>query len=207
MAAQPQYEPRFTVAEYLELDRESVEKLEYADGEIVAMTGASRNHAVITSNLHRVLGNQLLETNCLVFSSDMRVKVDDSTVSYRYPDVTVVCGEERYTDENPPSLLNPTVIVEVLSESTQAADRGAKLKEYRAIPSVQAYVLVAQDKPQVEYYLRNPDGGKWWYDDETDLDASVALPNPACKLALAKVYRKVSLESGETDGASADTPE
>jgi Uma2 family endonuclease len=190
MVTLPKGEPYYTVEEYLEMDRNSDEKLEYVDGEIVAMTGASDAHAIITMNIGRVLGNQLLETNCIVRSSDMRIHIPTQN-KYRYPDLTVTCDEAEFVDTKPESLLNPTVIVEVLSPSTQATDRGPKVDEYQNVPSLQAYVLVAQDRPWVAYFMRNPQGG-WWYDTVEDMAATVVLENPSCELALAEVYRKVT---------------
>jgi Uma2 family endonuclease len=191
MVVQPKGERRYTVEEYLEMDRESDEKLEYVDGQIIAMTGASRNHNVIAGNVLTLFNTLLRDAPCIASPGDMRVRVEDSAVHYRYPDVTVVCGEERYTDENPPSLLNPTLIVEVLFPSTQATDRGPKVDEYQRIPSLQVYLMVAQDRPWVVALVRNSEG-RWWYETVEDMGAKVVLPNPACELPLTEVYRKVS---------------
>lgn len=188
--ALPQYdEPYVTVEEYLAFEQNAETKHEYASGEILAMSGASRNHNIITGNLLTVLNTQLRDSDCVVFPGDMRVHVANVN-SFRYPDVAVVCGEEHYTEDNPPSLLNPTVIVEVLSPSTEIVDRVAKLAEYRAMPSVQAYLLVSQAKPQVEAYLRVSDS-EWRLLDKTRLDVELTLTNPACVVSLADVYRKV----------------
>ena len=127
--------PSFTPAEYLALERAADAKSEYLDGEIVAMTGGSRAHSLIAANLVRELGNALRERPCEVYGSDLRVSVALAGL-YAYPDVTVVCGQPTFTDDERDTLENPTVIVEVLSPSTEGLDRGAKFTRYRRLPSL-----------------------------------------------------------------------
>jgi Uma2 family endonuclease len=192
--ALPQSQDTYTVEEYLAFEREAEFKHEYADGEIVAMTGASNNHNLVTANLIIAFGNALRDSPCTVRPSDMRIHLAQSK-RFRYPDVSITCEEPQFDDNNPPSLLNPTVIIEVLSPSTEIIDRNTKLDEYRAIPSLQAYLLVSQDEAKVEYYLRDPNSPDWRYNAVTDMTGSVTLPNPACTLTLAEVYRKVTFET------------
>src|SRR5262249_52342736 len=143
MSSQPVH--YFTVEEYLKLEREASYKSEYLDGEIFAMAGASRRHNLISINAGSSLNAQLAERECEVYVSDMRVRVE-ATNLLTYPDVVVVCGEPRFHDEDADTLLNPTLIIEVLSKSTSRFDRGEKFEHYRAIESFVEYLLIAQDK-------------------------------------------------------------
>lgn len=145
--------PHFTPQEYLTLERKSPTRNEYFRGEIFAMAGASREHSLIGANITREVGNQILDRPCESYSNDMRVRVD-ATGLYTYPDVVVVCGEPEFQDREVDTLLNPTVIFEVLSESTEAYDRGVKFGHYRKIPSLREYVMVSQDRMLVERYTR-----------------------------------------------------
>ena len=179
----------FTPAEYLAMERQSSEKHEYAFGEIFAMTGASARHVAIVSNLVRVLGNQLLQHPCQVYSSDLRLCVDAS-YRYTYPDVTVVCGQPRFVDNQFDTLLNPDLIVEVLSESTRNYDRGDKFQQYRGIPSFREYLLVDQERVHVERYSKQSDGT--WSLWETDaIGDAVRLDSVGARLELAEIYLKI----------------
>jgi len=178
----------YSPEDYLAQERIAEHKSEFMDGRIYAMTGASRAHNLITVNLARSLGNQLLNRPCEAYISDMRVKAADAH-SYRYPDVAVVCGRPEFEDEHADTLLNPTLLIEVLSPSTEAGDRGEKFVEYRCIPSLKQYILVEQDKPRIERYERQRDG--WLLTETAGLDATVSLDAVGCVLALAEVYDKV----------------
>jgi Uma2 family endonuclease len=149
--------PRYTPEQYLDIERAADYKSEYFDGEIFAMAGASEEHNTITFNLSGALVPQLRGTGCRGYAGDMRVKVDASGL-YTYPDVVVVCGERHFTDDHLDTLTNPTLIVEVLSPSTEGYDRGQKFANYRRIPSLETYVLVAQDRAHIEKFERRPDG-------------------------------------------------
>ncbi len=149
---------RFTPEQYLALERKAAFKSEYFDGCIRAMAGASRAHNLIALNLGSEIRSQLRDRPCETYVSDMRVRTGPSGL-YTYPDVVVVCGEPRFEDDELDTLLNPTVIVEVLSPSTEAADRGRKFASYRRLASLQEYVLVAQDRACVERYTRQ--GDEW----------------------------------------------
>jgi Uma2 family endonuclease len=177
-----------TPEEYLAQERKAEYKSEYVAGQILAMSGVSREHSLITGNIARVLGSQLLDRPCEVHASDMRVKVPARGM-YTYPDVVVVCGDARFEDEQVDTLLNPTVIVEVLSPSTEAYDRGAKFAYYRQLPSLQDYLLVSQFQMLIEHFTREEEG--WLLTETTDPGEVVQLPSIACELPVAEVYRKV----------------
>jgi len=179
---------RLTIAEYLEMELASEEKHEFYDGEIYAMGGASFSHALVAGNVARQLGAQLSRKPCRVLSSDLRVKVSRSGL-YTYPDVVVVCGVPSL-EQPGDTLSNPTLIVEVLSESTERKDRGWKFEQYRTIESLVEYLLVSQDTPRLELFSREPDG-RWIYAAENRLEAVVLLGSIECELRLADVYEKV----------------
>ena len=188
---------RYTPAEYLALERAAEFKSEYFKGEIFAMAGATRQHCRISANVVIETGDQLRETPCEAFGSDMRVMVS-ATGLYTYPDVTIACGELRFEDEQVDTLLNPKVIFEVLSESTEAYDRGKKFDHYRQIATLTEYVLISQSEPLVERYVRQPDGS-WRLTVLKGLDAMLELETVPCRLRLADMYFKVSFESEEKE--------
>src|SRR5947209_59661 len=171
MASLPK--PRFTPQEYLAREREAKYKSEYLYGDIVAMAGASEQHNLITTNIVRELSLQFKGRPCRAYASDMRVKVSDSGL-YTYPDVAAVCGEARFEDVKRDTLLNPTVIVEVLSESTEAYDRGDKFALYRGLETLTDYLLVAQDTVRVEHFVRQPEG-RWLLSEKTALPETVHI--------------------------------
>ena len=181
---------RLSPQEYLALERKAEFKSEYLRGEIFAMAGASPEHSVITVNVTVTLGTQLRDSPCTAYSSDMKVR--SSQEHYAYPDVTVVCGEAQFAGEEREVLLNPTLIVEVLSPSTEAWDRGGKFERYRARESLQEYLLVAQDRAHLERYDRQP-RGEWLLSVVDSLDGTLSLPSIGCQLELARVYHMVTL--------------
>ena len=180
---------RLTPEEYLAIERQAEHKSEYFSERMVMMAGASRKHNLIVGNLLRVLGNQLLDSSCNVYPSDMRVSVPQMMV-YTYPDVVVTCGEEDFSDSNVDILLNPIVIIEVLSKSTEAHDRGRKFEYYQQIPSLMAYVLVSQESYKIELYVRQTEH-LWLYSAHTNPEGTVTLEAIKCDLSLEDVYRKV----------------
>jgi len=180
-----------TPEQYLAQERQSGTKNEYFNGEIFAMAGASREHNQIAANLIRVLGNQLLERLCNVYASDMKVKIDKAR-KYTYPDVVVACQPERFEDEKRDVLLNPAVIIEILSDSTEAYDRGQKFLHYQLLNSLTAYLLVAQDTSRMEMFLRDKDHNSWTYSQFDHLDDNVQIDCIDCTLPLREVYRKVA---------------
>jgi Uma2 family endonuclease len=181
--------PRLSVEEYLAFERRSEEKHELLDGEVFAMTGASRQHNRIVFNLAGILYPQLRGRPCDAFVGDMRIRVD-ATGLYTYPDVVVVCGEPRFADAQVDTLLNPTVIFEVLSPSTEAYDRGKKFAHYRTLESLTELVLVAQERIEVEQYSRQP-GGKWLLQAVDRLEDKVTLSAIACEVPLAALYERI----------------
>jgi Uma2 family endonuclease len=181
-----------TPAEYLAFERQSDIKHEYFQGELFAMAGASRQHARIATNLAYLFVGQMKGRPCDVFSGDMRVKVS-ATGLYTYPDASVVCGRPRFADKEMDVLLNPTVIVEILSKSTEAYDRGGKFAQYRTLDSLLDYLLVSQDRPLIERFTRQPDGG-WLFTESAGLDAVMPIESIQCQLPLAEVYDRVELD-------------
>lgn len=180
---------RYTPEEYLALEREAPFKSEYHAGEIFAMAGASPAHNIIVANLLRELGNQLKGSPCIPFASDLRVKIE-RTGLYTYPDVTILCGEARFDDERRDTLLNPTVIVEVLSESTKNYDRGVKFAHYRSLASLKDYLIIDQETPHAELHRPQPDG-TWTIRDFDGLEMVVTLASINCEVKLAEIYEKI----------------
>jgi Uma2 family endonuclease len=191
MAAPPNV--RMTEAEYLAFDRASDVKHEYYRGEIFAMSGASRKHNVISGNTYASLHAQLRGRPCEKYQAEMRVRVARTRL-YTYPDITVVCGEPHFADNEFDTLLNPTLLVEVLSPSTERYDRGRKFQHYREIDSLREYVLIAQDQPRIERFLRQDDG-TWLLSDASGLEGRIELASIGCTLALADVYEQVTFEA------------
>ena len=186
MATEPS--PWLTPEEYLAFDRAAETKSEYLDGMLVAMSRATRNHILITVNIVRELSLQLRGRPCEVYVQDMRVRIAEGGV-YLYPDVVAVCGATEFEDDQFDVLLNPTLIVEVLSPSTEAYDRGLKFARYRRRTSLKEYVLVTHDRISVERYSRQ--GGQWLLTEATSLDDVMELPSVGCTLALRDVYDKI----------------
>jgi Uma2 family endonuclease len=185
-----QVKPRYTLEEYFELELASEERYEYFNGEVFCMSGVSANHAQIESNLNLNLRLALRERGCRVFPANMRIKVP-AALPYRYPDLAVVCDKPNYEKIGGiEALTNPTLLVEVLSPSTEAYDRGDKFTYYKSIQSFQEYLLVAQHRPHITHYVKQTDG-KWDYEEINDLAAGLSLPTIDCTLALSEVYRDV----------------
>ena len=192
MSLQPK--PRLTPEDYLALERSADFKSEYFNGEIFAMTGASESHNLVVINTIRELSTQLKKRPCKVYANDMRVKVDPTGL-YTYPDVVVTCGKAQFDDTHLDTLLNPVLIVEVLSDSTEAYDRGRKFEHYRKLDSLVEYVLIAQNRPHIESYRRQADQ-QWLLREYSELDGTLRLLSIDCDLALAEVYDKVELLEG-----------
>jgi len=180
---------RLTEAEYLEIERRAEFKSEFLDGEMFAMSGGTYSHSLIACNLIRAIGNQLKGSPCVILNSDMRVKVQASGL-YTYPDVSVACGEKQVEDEHDDVLLNPTVVVEVLSDSREAYDRGKKFEMYRQIPSLREYLLVSQYKPLIEQFIRQT-GEEWLLRAAAGLESKVSLPSVGVTIELAEVYNNI----------------
>jgi Uma2 family endonuclease len=178
-----------TPQEYLAIEREAEIKSEYFNGEMYAMSGASRKHNLIVTNVVAELHRQMKGRPCEVYPNDMRVKVS-ATGLYPYPDAIVVCGEPRFEDSHVDTLLNPTLIVEVLSASTAAYDRGQKFGHYRWIESLTEYVLVAQDECKVEHFAKQSDR-QWLQTVVQSLDDEVEFASIQSVLRLREIYDKV----------------
>ncbi len=184
--------PFVTPEQYLMQERTALNKHEYVDGEVREMPGASRFHNLITGNIITVLNLALVDRESTeVYPSDIRVHIAP-TNRFTYPDVVVISGEEpRFTDSAVDTLLNPTVLFEVLSDSTEAYDRGKKFANYQMVPSLKEYVLVSQDEPRIELFRRDADGG-WKYESVTGTESSASLRSLDIAISLKDVYRKVT---------------
>ena len=180
---------KFTPNEYLVNERKSEIKHEFLDGVVFAMAGASKKHNQISSNLVRIIGNQILNKPCSVYASDMRVK-SEATNKYSYPDIVVSCENENFEDEEEDSLLNPLIIIEILSDSTEAYDRGDKFFHYRQIDSFVEYVLVSQKNQHIERFIRQADN-TWLYSEFKTATDTVELSAISCHLLLNDMYDKV----------------
>lgn len=187
--------PFVTVEEYLAREREADYKSEYFNGEIFAMAGASEPHVLIVNSIIARLYLQLEHRPCKVYSNDMRLKVT-STGLYTYPDVMVVCGEVQFNDEERDMLLNPTVVVEVLSKSTESYDRTTKFEHYSKLESLQEYLLVAQSRPRVELFTKEGEG-RWALLTFENLEDVVNLASIDCELALKDIYLKVKFNEAD----------
>ena len=185
---------KITPEEYLASERQAEVKSEFFDGETFAMAGASREHNQIASNIVRVLGNQFLEKPCSVYSSDMKVKMGEIQ-KYTYPDVVVSCDKEEFEDETNDVLLNPIVIFEILSDSTEAYDRGEKFAHYQLLDSLVEYILVSQYSCRVEKFQRRDDNA-WIYSAFQEMEDIVKLESVSCELPVSEIFRKVNLRKG-----------
>lgn len=180
---------QLTSAEYLALERKAAFKSEFFQGEMYAMAGGSPEHSLIAANFIREAGNELKRSDCLVFTSDLRVKIA-ATGLYTYPDATILCGERQFDDEQKDTVLNPTVLVEVLTESTERYDRGTKSRHYRKIDSLRELLLISQDSPSIEHYVRNP-AGDWGFRETDSLEQSIRLDSIGVTIPVAEIYRGV----------------
>jgi len=187
-------QPHLTPEEYLALERKAITKSEYLNDHIYAMAGASREHNLITGNVFGELRSQLRDQPCEAYVNDMRLKISPTGL-YTYPDVAVVCDEPRFEDTHFDTLLNPVVLVEVLSPSTEAYDRGEKFAHYRRLECLQEYILVAQDCVRVEHYLRQ--GEQWLLTELSNPDDVLHLVSIDCELSLREIYAKVKFSASE----------
>ncbi|HEX8353350.1 MAG TPA: Uma2 family endonuclease [Pyrinomonadaceae bacterium] len=178
-----------TPEEYLAAERLSETRGEYLDGGVYPMTGGSINHIRIVSNLTTELNIQLRDRDCDVLPTEMKVRLQESR-KFFYPDICVVCSAPQFHDDRRDIITNPEVVVEILSPSTEAFDRGAKFQAYQTIESLKEYLLVAQDKPFIEQFVRG-EGGRWTYAAAAGLEGSLTLPSVECTLNLAAVYKRV----------------
>jgi Uma2 family endonuclease len=202
----PHSQIRYSVQEYLALERSTEERYEYLDGQIYAMAGESPEHGTICMNLSRIISTQLLGKPCQAFAKDMKVRSgpepkrrQSSKGLYSYPDLLVVCGDMQFHDEFRDVLLNPTVIIEVLSPATEAFDRGEKWARYQVwLPSLTDYLLVSQTKPMLEHYRRQINGG-WLYYPVHRLEDYLSLTSIDCTLRLMEVYNRMTFPVVQPD--------
>ncbi|MDI1430009.1 Uma2 family endonuclease [Polyangium sorediatum] len=181
-----------TFAEYIAFEEKAETKHEYRNGEIVAMAGGKPEHGRLTMSVGLTLGKQLEGRPCATFSPDTRVRVLATGLA-TYPDVSVVCGKLEYDPEDKYSITNPIVLVEVLSPSTEAYDRGDKFYDYKQIPSLKEYVLVSSERRRIEVFRRQTDGS--WSHHDTAEKGAAELTSIGCKLDLDEVYRNPLEES------------
>ncbi|NJM06702.1 Uma2 family endonuclease [Candidatus Gracilibacteria bacterium] len=197
MTAQPK--PQLTSEEYLLFERASEEKHEYIAGMAYLMAGGSKRHNRIAGSTYAALYAQLRRRNCIVYPSDMRVKSVQTNI-YTYPDIAITCGNEQFEDEKEDTLLNPVVLIEVLSPSTEKYDRGKKFQHYRTILSLREYVLIAQDDYHIERFARQSDN-TWVFSEAIGKEATIELTSIQCVLALEEVYEKIDFTSDDSEEA------
>lgn len=192
MSAQPL--PYYTIEQYAEMEESAPYKSEFIAGRIYAMSGGTPSHSLIAGNIILELGNKLKSGPCKVYTSDLRVGIMPLDIE-TYPDVTIVCGEPHINPFDKNSIINPSVIFEVLSPSTERYDRGEKWEHYQRLDSLQEYLLVSQHKPKIEHYVRQ-DNGTWIFTSTEGLDAAVTILGAS--LSLAEVYDKITFPETET---------
>lgn len=181
-----------TVSEYLDLERSAKEKHEFYKGELFAMAGAKKRHNQIVFNIIGQLYNQLKEKPCIAFGSDMKVRVKPDGL-FTYPDISALCGEEKYLDENEDVLLNPSLVIEVLSESTENYDRGKKFILYRELKSLREYVLVSSEYKKVEIFRRT-ESNQWLLSDVME-NEPVLFESINCSISLQEIYSKIQFHN------------
>ncbi len=186
---------KMTPQEYLEFERKSEEKHEYYAGEIFAMAGARRRHNVIVWNFGGELRQKLKGKTCEAYPNDMRVFIPQTGL-YTYPDLVVVCGEPQFQDDVFDTLLNPILIIEVLSEKTENYDRGKKFQHYRSIETLHEYVLVSTDEARIEKFEKTGDGF-WFLSEAVGIDSEIELTSIECRISLTEVYDKIDFSVEE----------
>ncbi|HEX8887806.1 MAG TPA: Uma2 family endonuclease [Pyrinomonadaceae bacterium] len=193
-----QTEPRYTLEEYFELERKSEERFEFWNGEVFCMSGVSPEHAQLEVNFISQLNSRLTGKGCRIFPANIRIKVP-SAPPYRYADVSALCGEAKFEEIGGiRAVTNPTLIVEILSGSTEAYDRGEKFTHYQSITSFREYLLIAQHRPHITHLIKQEDGS-WIYKEYNDLADIVKLTSMNCELAMSEVYENVSFSSDKAE--------
>jgi Uma2 family endonuclease len=189
---------RFSPEEYVELEDKSEVKLEYFQGEIFSRHEGTPEHSLIAANLIGEIGNAVRERDCCVYTSDLKIKVE-ATGFITHADIPILCGAPRYVDPKGECLANPTVVIEVLSPSTEAYDRGAKFEQYRAIPSLAAYLLVAEDGPRVEQFIRKTDTD-WDYRITHGIESVLEISPMGVKVPLREIFTGVTFRTSDGRG-------
>jgi Uma2 family endonuclease len=180
---------RLTEIEYLDLERSLESRNEFFGGEMFAMSGGTPRHSQIATNLAREFGSKLKERNCILYNSDLRLKVE-ATGLFTYPDLSVVCGPLQFAPGTDDTVVNPRLIIEVLSDSTEAYDRGKRFENYRQMPSLREYLLVSQKEPRIEQFVRQ-ETEQWLLREAAGLEATLDLPSLEIKIFLAEVFSGV----------------
>lgn len=194
--AQRKFDYEYTPEEYLAFERKSDTKHEYLDGQIYAMAGASPTHNQLCFNLAGEIHQTIKNTTCIGYTSDQKIRTDLMDL-FSYPDLTIVCGEPVFHDDEKDVILNPTVIIEVLSPRTETYDRSTKLDRYQNIRSLTDYILISQNRPCVEHYVRQKGKRQWLLTIETDLAAEIEIASIKCKLKLSDIYNRVKFLSAK----------
>ncbi|MGA3241732.1 MAG: Uma2 family endonuclease [Bryobacteraceae bacterium] len=182
-----------TPEQYLEIERQAERKSEYWQGEMFAMSGAAESHNLLVMNIAAQIHSQLRTRDCRIYSNDMRVRVS-ATGLYTYPDIVVVCGVPQFLDGRRDTLLNPTLIIEVLSPSTEAYDRGRKFEHYQSIESLKQYLLVASERVHADLFTRQP-GGQWLLTSAGSIEDTLDLESVGCRITLRDSYERVEFSS------------
>jgi Uma2 family endonuclease len=198
--ALPQRKRKLTADEYLAIERAAEQRSEFFDGEMFAMSGGTFPHSVIKLNVGGELRTALEGRSCIAFDNDTRLLVRETGL-FTYADAGVVCGPREFHDGRTDTLLNPILVAEVLSPSTEAYDRGKKFKHYQRISTLRQYLLVAQDEPCLELFTRQEDG-LWTIETVAGIDRSITLGSVGVTLALARVYLNVDFETDATDSTA-----
>jgi Uma2 family endonuclease len=188
-----QAKPFITPEQYLEIEAKAERKSEYYNGEMFLMAGNTSDHSLICVNVSRLFSDQLREKPCYIYESNIRVRILETGL-YTYPDAVVVCGNREWSDLARTTLLNPTILVEVLSDSTEAYDRGEKFWHYRHIPSLREYMLISQKAFRIDQYIRQPDG-EFKLRSYDSVDATLEVPAVGCSIPLKEIYFKTELMS------------
>jgi Uma2 family endonuclease len=188
--ALPQPSRHLTEAEYLEIERAAEFKSEFFEGEMFAMAGGTPRHSLLGTNVAVEFANRLRAKPCVPYNADLRIKIE-ATGLLTYPDLSVICGPLQFAGGTDDTVVNPTVLVEVLSDSTEAYDRGKKFEHYRQIPTLQEYLLVSQTEPRIEQFIRQPDG-HWLLHEAAGLEASLELPALGISISLGEVFARVT---------------
>ncbi|MFN0112180.1 MAG: Uma2 family endonuclease [Blastocatellia bacterium] len=195
MSAQPKL--KYSLEEYLELDRNSEERWEFWDGEIFNMSGVSRNHGLVEMNISVFLGARLMAKGCQLLPANIRIKVP-SMPPYRYGDLSALCGQPKFEKiGGVDALTNPSLIIEVLSDSTEAYDRGDKFTHYKSIPAFSEYLLVAQHRPHISQFVKQADGS-WIYREFNSLSDKVKLETLGCELSLSEIYQSITFDTSKS---------
>lgn len=189
----PKASRRLTQDEYLAIERAAEFKSEFFDGEMSAMAGGTPQHSLIATNLAREFGNRLKGGQCVPYNSDLRIKVE-ATGLFTYPDLSVICGALRFAEGTNDTVTNPTVLVEVLWDSTEAYERGRKFEHYRQIPTLQEFLLVSQKEPRIEQFIRQADG-RWLLTEAAGLTQALELPSLKTSILLAEIFARVEFGS------------